>query len=398
MRTVENWSELAAYSGLKAAEVLDHEQREAYLANWNQLQANYGENVEFQLRREQTLLRPETADFLYTEFTPLATRYKSGMRPELEQLVHSLTSRCESDRDKALSIMRFTRDLYQRVDGRQLFFGGTEEALIRKGEQLCECLGRLMVALAEIAGIPGRIVMHVIGGHIVSELYVDGSWAYFDPRCGVYFVKPDGRLASTWELWRNPELTLDQPAEVKADVSPRWSWEERARICRERYFHPREVNGFQNYSLADAAKYNYEWLTHHDLARNGMNRAARRYRAAIERVLGSSFPPQSLTLSLLENQIVSGRVLVAAKPEGFPVPPVDLAFYVDGNPVPLTRSFETFPSFDGTLAWWWETNEVPDGLREVRVQTEEGGERPVEARVRVHVANERAHGAEGMRC
>lgn len=387
MEAVKSWADIAAYTGFQAADLLDDEQREACVANWHQLQANYGDNVEFQLRQEQVLLCSETAEFLYSEFTPLTGRYTPGSRPRLERLVASLTDGCESDRERALALMRFTRDLYKRADGRQLFFGGTEEELVKKGEQLCECLGRLMVALAEIAGIPGRIVMHVIGGHIVSEVYVEGKWAYIDPRCGVYFVMSDGRLASTWELWNQPELTLDQPESVQADVSPRWTWEERARICRERFFHPREVTGFQNYSLADAAKYNYEWLTHNDLARNGMNRAARRYRTAIEKVLGSAFARLSLTLSLVEGQTVRGRVLVAVKPDGFPVPPVDLAFYVDDSPLPMRKSFETFPSFDGSVAWWWETTEIADGPHNVSVRTAEGGEGMIAANVQVVVAN-----------
>ena len=224
-------------------------------------------------------------------------------------------------------------------------------------------------------------------GKRLPEVYVEEKWAYLDPRCGIYFQRPDGRLASTWELWNNPQWTCDQPPEVKADVSPRWTWEERARICRERYFHPREVNGLQNYSLADAHRYGYAWLTHADLARNGMNRAARRYRRAIEKVLGTKFPEFKLHLSLSEGQTVRGRVLVAVKPAGFVVPPVDLTFWVDDECLPIQPYQEPFPSFDGCISWWWETAGVPDGRHVVRVRTAEAGDEIIEAGVVVNVAN-----------
>ena len=168
-----------------------------------------------------------------------------------------MTAGCNTQREKMLALMRFCRDLYKKREGipfSEYIYGGTEEQLIDKGEELCECLGRLMVALCEIAGMPGRIVMHDVGGHITSEILVDGHWAYVDPRVGLYFVKPDGLLASTWDLWQNPALLRQQTDQVKADLSARWTWEERLWKCEKKYFHPAEVNGFENYSLADAAR------------------------------------------------------------------------------------------------------------------------------------------------
>ena len=55
--------------------------------------------------------------------------------------------------------------------------------------------------------MPGRIVMHDIGGHIAAEICIEGQWAYIDPRAGIYCLKPDGSFASTWELWQNPALS-----------------------------------------------------------------------------------------------------------------------------------------------------------------------------------------------
>ena len=200
---------LAPFTGERAAAaVVGDDRRRTYRLNSVQLAINYGENVECQLRRELVLLCPQTVAVLYGAAAVPQPRYEAGTRPVLEQVVAAATAGRGSETEQALALMRFCRDLYRRnpieLQGPQYVFGGTEEQLIAKGEQTCECLARLHVALCEIAGIPARIVMHVLGGHICSEVFVDGAWAYMDPRTGVYFQKPDGRLASVWALWWDP--------------------------------------------------------------------------------------------------------------------------------------------------------------------------------------------------
>ena len=285
---------ISAYTGRQAADVIAGEdRRKACLLNYEQLEINYGNNVELQLRREQVILCPQTVHFLYDGFTPSAVRYVPGSRPVLEQIVRETTAGCDTDADRALALMRFCRDLYKKRSWHKrgledYVYGGTEEQLVDKGEQLCECLGRLHVALCEVAGIPGRIVMHDIGGHICSEVRVDGQWAYMDPRCGVYCLKPDGSLASVWELWNDPRLLRDQPDEVMADASERWKWEFRVWKCQAMYFDPREINGFQNYSLADADKYGYEQLTAQQVENRGLWEINKTYRQTIDAVFGTS--------------------------------------------------------------------------------------------------------------
>ncbi len=291
---VTSWEELAKYTGRRAlGQIVGDLRKRAYRLNYDQLEINYGENVEFQLRRRQAILCPQTAGFLYSRFTPLKVRYQAGSRPALEAIVQRLTAGSHTQTEKALALMRFCRDLYKKEswDKRgfaDYVYGGTEEQLIDKGEQLCECLGRLYVGLCEIAGIPGRIVMHTIGGHITSEVYVDGDWAYVDPRSGVYFRDSDGSLASVWDLWRNPSIMRNQADSVKADVSDRWTWEFRLRQCEVRYFNPNEVNGFENYSPTDADQYGYQQLTEQQVRDRGLYKINEKYRATIDGVFGTS--------------------------------------------------------------------------------------------------------------
>jgi transglutaminase-like putative cysteine protease len=91
--------------------------------------------------------------------------------------------------EKFLWIGRFVRGLPDRHNWRNPlpFTGGTEEELIAKGAQMCNENARVMIALCQVAGLPARYVGHPIGGHGVTEVYVNGRWSYYDIR-GKFFV------------------------------------------------------------------------------------------------------------------------------------------------------------------------------------------------------------------
>lgn len=288
--TVEKREDLKAYAGRAAADrIIGKDRKTAYLLNYKQLGINYGEAVDFQLRREQVILCPRTVHFLYSKFTPTDVKVQAGSHPVLEKVVAKATAGSNSQREKALALMRFCRDLYKKdphADFQKYIYGGTDEQLVAKPEILCECLGRLMVALCEVAGMPGRIVMHDIGGHICSEILIDGHWAYIDPRCGIYFLKPDGKIASVLELCQNPSIIRAQPDRVKAEVSDQWTWHYRAWKCENMYFHPKEINGFENYSLSKTKKYSYAQLPRQQVLAAGLMDVNKEYVAAARRVFG----------------------------------------------------------------------------------------------------------------
>ena len=281
--------DLEAYTGAEAAErIAGEDRRNGYLYNYRQLEINYARAVDFQLRKKQVILCPQTVNFIYDRFTPLEVRYEKGTRPELERVVSRVTAGCTSERGKVLALMRFCRDRHKKpgLSWSEYVYGGTEEQMIDKPEILCETLGRLMVALCEIAGLPGRIVMHDIGGHICSEILIDGHWAYIDPRCGVYFLKPDGKIASVLELCQEPSIIHAQPDHVKAEVSDQWTWHYRAWKCENMYFHPKEVNGFENYSLSETEEYSYAQLPRAQALAAGLMDVNKQYVAAARRVFG----------------------------------------------------------------------------------------------------------------
>ena len=285
-----SWEDLRAYTGLAGAErIVGEQRRAAYIVNYNQLDVNYSGTVDFQLRRKLVVLCPQTADFLYRVYAPIRASYAAGSRPELEDVVRRATSQARTPEEKALALMRFCRDVHQEV-GREpshedYVYGGTEEELIAKGEWLCEGLSRLYVALCEVAGIPGRIVYHVIGGHVTAEVFV-GTWAYVDPRMGVYFRRADGSFASAWDLMNDPSIMDQQNDAVKRDVSYQSTWRERVSRCQDFFFHPSEVNGFVNYRLADAPFYDYTQTTSEQATAAGLWTINREYRELIQAVFG----------------------------------------------------------------------------------------------------------------
>ena len=280
------------YQGLNILNVLKtDDEKWAYTMNWEQLHINYGDNVEWQRLKEQIVLCPETRDYLYSEPGPV--RYEKGSRPVLENEVGRVIAGCKTDREKILAILAFIRDLYLH-NGKEIpehlkFYGGSEEVLIAKGENLCECVGRLMVALAEVIGMPGRIIMH-LRGHIVCEIYVEGTWAYFDPRCGLFYVDENNKLLSLVELLDNREYIKSQPDWVKAYVSKQWTYEQRESNNYKFHMSPIDVHLYQFYSLADAPKYNYGVKTYKAATDDGLFVINKIYGKHLYNMWGEKYP------------------------------------------------------------------------------------------------------------
>jgi len=195
----------------------------AFKASLHRTTTFYGGTVDTQMTYDRFRLCEATADYLYSKHTPRKIEYRRGTRPELEQFAAQATKGKRDERERVLGILRFVRDLHEMRPGAgdkgalDPFHGGREEEVIKKGSNMCNEQSRVFCCLCQVAGIPARYVGHHVGGHGVSEAYVDGAWAYFDNR-GKYFEKRDGSLASTWEVWQNTSLIRSQPKSVQADV------------------------------------------------------------------------------------------------------------------------------------------------------------------------------------
>lgn len=218
------------------------------------------------------VLHEQTAEYLYSKFTPVPQTYIKGSRPFLEKVVRQVTAGQTSELGKALALLDWVRDLSVTYGAgpapgggfSDIFHGGAEEEVIRKGSDMCNEMSRVLGILAQIAGLASRYVGHMTPidyddstsgtGHGVNEIFIDGCWAYFDIR-GRYFIKADGTLASAWDLLQDPGLYDRQSPEVLAHRSPRTNHQ-----SPRRYYEPTSVTIIANYLVADHDRYDYSWV------------------------------------------------------------------------------------------------------------------------------------------
>lgn len=246
------------YMGINIADRLKGISKECYLAAWNWMEGAWGQNVEFERLSSQILLCEETRNYLYADENPVS-HYVKGERPILEKIANEVCKDCKSDREKVLAILVYVRDLHKTNDGRDFFFGGTEEELIKKGEWFCERVARIMAGLCEIMNMPSRIVFHIASGHLANEVFFEGKWAYFDPRFANFYMKDDVFL-STDEIVKNREIVFEQSNFVNGFRSDFRSLDYARHRAYNFYFSPKETQCIGDYSLMDAKKYHFDWV------------------------------------------------------------------------------------------------------------------------------------------
>jgi hypothetical protein len=257
------------YRGVNYLEIIDEVQRKGLYAWQEILRMGQGTLCDGEyFINSQIYLCEATAKYIYSDYTPTTVEYERGSRPFLDKVIDGMQIGELSDFEKFLWLGRFVRDLPDARGwdlGEDAQNGGTEEELIQKRVLVCNEQARLMVILCQVAGMPARYIGHHIGGHGVTEVYVDGHWAYHDIR-GKFFLKADGQLASTWEIWQNPAVIREQPEWVQREVHPRYrrvqvapdEWAEDRYLKTERnFFNPGECTGVVNYFVADHGKFDY---------------------------------------------------------------------------------------------------------------------------------------------
>jgi len=233
--------------------------RKFWDVKWKMMHNNFGDNVDYERLHDEILYCAETHGYLY-DSPPPVPRYERGTRPILEQVVEETTRGLKTNREKALALMIYTKDLKQKSGNRDYFYGGTEEELIKKGEKYCERLARLLAALCEVADIPARTIHHFLGGHVTAEVYVESGWAYMDARHALFYVDESGKLLSVKEILDNRDIIYKQPKWVHDLASKEFSCETRRRMNYHRFFHPGEKQLYAEYHLSDAPRYHFEWM------------------------------------------------------------------------------------------------------------------------------------------
>lgn len=155
------------------------------------------------------MYRPETAQYLYSDYTPLEVHYRPGLLPSYEALASEVTSPDQSPQEKALSLL--TRGVPHvrhpimppcgpnaRSD-RNL----DDESLLKSGIGACNEQTRVFIRLCQVCGIPARLIQlfysDTNSGHCIAEFHVDGAWRMADASWFCVFPDANGRLLSAAE-------------------------------------------------------------------------------------------------------------------------------------------------------------------------------------------------------
>lgn len=180
------------------------------------------------ISRNGILLNEETRAFIYDgDFGKIPEPYRKGSRPLLESWVAQHTDSSMSEGEKAVALSQsLYYDLPKRHPKVPIFlYGEDDEDTLLKGGGHCSCKGRLLAALCQVAGLHARPLMmwtwrrpeepeKQLGGHTVAEIFIDGSWGFFDPQHHCYAITADGRFPSVWEIRQNPEIFTKTPDDL----------------------------------------------------------------------------------------------------------------------------------------------------------------------------------------
>jgi hypothetical protein len=177
--------------------------------------------VDRNLVESRIWLNAQNASALY--LTPVAPTSYRTPRPWLEEIVAELTAGMVNDFQRAMALRRWVAGIPRTfpeggASTREGFWqdfstflrGGTEEEVIRKGTPLAAELSRVLVTLAAVTGVSGRIVLLSSDDsklrHTVTELYVNGHWSVFDPVSDRSFIWSKHGYASAWDIQQMPRL------------------------------------------------------------------------------------------------------------------------------------------------------------------------------------------------
>lgn len=206
-------------------------------------------SVDRVLMERMVRICPETASYLYRDYTSLAITYTMSRRPELERHLRSIGADRGSTEEKLKAIVGFCGSLTETASdsAEDLLFGGTEEKIIQRGSDWCTDLARVACVLAQVAGLPSRIVFladtkSAYSGHAIVEIHRSRAWGAVDPTYTIVYQRSDGMPVSTWEIIS--ELPLVDAGRSGLDPSGEWTGQFRGAAL-------------SNYLASDVERYDY---------------------------------------------------------------------------------------------------------------------------------------------
>ena len=155
-------------------------------------------------------------DFIYNCYTSSTICYESGSRPALEKIAKRFCGGNSSPMKKIESLAKYVADeirwagYYEREQGRRLppDRNMSEEQILASGYGWCNEQARLFCVLAQIGGIPARMVFGGCPeggyGHVVAEALTPGGWMMVDQSFGYCFIR-EGHPVRAWDVVHLPE-------------------------------------------------------------------------------------------------------------------------------------------------------------------------------------------------
>ncbi len=264
---------LAKYTG-RHPQIADPLMRAAHLFNVTMSERFYPPGTaDWNQKSAQVVLNEETAEYLYTCFTPPTVVYEHGSRPVLERLLGRILKPEMTDREKLFAILRYCHhDIAKEYENilpkKMIILNASEEELLKFNGGHCEDRARLIICLCQMAGLPARFVASssywdpaknylLTGGHAVVEVRVEGNWAYFDSLRDFYCLRADGQLASLWHILTHPEIVEMQPPEVYATGGETREW---FIHYRDENLTRKQVITLANYGVMDYKRYDWKWV------------------------------------------------------------------------------------------------------------------------------------------
>jgi hypothetical protein len=150
--------------------------------------------------------RPETAQYLYTGYTPLRVNYRRGLLPSFEALSSEVTAGCRTEAEKIVALLTKGAahvkhpDMPPCGDDVAPDRNADDETLLKSGLGWCNEQARVFVRLCQVNNIPARLIQLFYSdektGHCVAELFTDGRWCMADASWFCLCPGPDGKWLS----------------------------------------------------------------------------------------------------------------------------------------------------------------------------------------------------------
>lgn len=162
-------------------------------------------SIEHKLMQEQIRLDAISEPFLYGGYQIIYPMEKH------ELYLFSKQFKASNELDSLKSLIKYTSDLASNYDVplEDMYFGGTEKEILDRGTDWCFDIARLSAVILDCIGLTSRFLFvanpyKAYHGHVLLEVYYNGSWGVVDPLYGYIFY--DKKPISAKDIFLSSQL------------------------------------------------------------------------------------------------------------------------------------------------------------------------------------------------